>query len=111
VAQGLTTERTFVLADSGGTREWLYVAMSRGRQSNRLYIANEDRVRDEFAPADAHRPDAWRRLAAALGRTEAQPMAIDLVADAAEERRRDLERRIAARQRRRVRDDDFGINR
>jgi hypothetical protein len=38
-------------------------------------------------------------------------MAIDLVADAAEERRRDLERRIAARQRRRVRDDDFGINR
>jgi hypothetical protein len=107
VAQGLTTERTFVLAESGGTREWLYVAMSRGRQANRLYIADENRARDEFAPTDPHRPDAWRRLAAALGRSEAQPMAIDLAAEAARDRRRDLDKRIAARQRGRVRDDDF----
>jgi hypothetical protein len=100
-----------VLVHSGGTREWLYVAMSRGRQANRLYIADENRARDEFAPTDPHRPDAWRRLAAALGRSEAQPMAIDLAAEAARDRRRDLEERIAARQRRRIRADDFGIDR
>jgi ATP-dependent exoDNAse (exonuclease V) alpha subunit len=102
VAQGLTTERTFVLADSGGTRDWLYVAMSRGRQSNRLYIADEDRARDEFAPVDRCRRNAWQRLAVALTRSEAQPMGIDI---AAQDRRRDLERRIAAR------DDNFGIDR
>jgi ATP-dependent exoDNAse (exonuclease V) alpha subunit len=111
VAQGLTTEQTFVLADVGGTREWLYVAMSRGRQSNRLYIADEDRARDEFAPVDPHRPDAWRRLAGALARSEAQPMALDLVAESAPDRRGDLRRSLAARRTRLDRDNDFGIDR
>lgn len=110
VAQGLTTVRTFVLAESGATREWLYVAMCRGRQTNWLYIADEDPTRDEFAPVDRHRADAWRRLAAALARSEAEPMAIDLAAERATARRSDLEQRIAARQARR-RDNDFGIDR
>jgi len=33
-AQGLTTERAFTLADDGAWREWLYVALSRGREAN-----------------------------------------------------------------------------
>jgi conjugative relaxase-like TrwC/TraI family protein len=111
VAQGLTTERTFVLADVGGTREWLYVAMSRGRQTNRLYIADEDRARDEFAPVDPHRPDAWRRLAAALARSEAQPMAIDLATESARDRRGDLRQRRAARRTWLDLNNDFGIDR
>jgi hypothetical protein len=111
VAQGLTTERTFVLADVGGTREWLYVAMSRGRQTNRLYVADENRVRDEFAPVDPHRPDAWRRLTAALARSEAQPMAIDLAAEAARDRRGDLRQWLAARRASLDRGNDFGIDR
>ena len=100
IAQGLTTGRAFVLADAGASREWLYVALSRGREGNRLYLADDARGREEFAPVDPHRPDAHRRLAAALARSEAQPMAIDVVS---EER---LDRRF-----RRQRDDGWGIDR
>ena len=77
VAQGLTTGRAFVLADAGASREWLYVALSRGREGNRLYVADDERGREEFAPVDPHRPGAHRRLAAALARREGQRMAID----------------------------------
>jgi ATP-dependent exoDNAse (exonuclease V) alpha subunit len=55
VAQGLTVDRTFVLATEGMTQEWAYVAMSRGRHSNRLYVAARgDGLRAEFAPTDCH---------------------------------------------------------
>jgi ATP-dependent exoDNAse (exonuclease V) alpha subunit len=37
-AQGLTVDATFVLGSDALNREWGYVAMSRGRRSNRLYI-------------------------------------------------------------------------
>jgi conjugative relaxase-like TrwC/TraI family protein len=102
IAQGLTTERAFALADAGASREWLYVALSRGRKANRLYIADADRLRDEFAPVDPHRPDAWRRLASALARTEAQVMAIDV------DRGLDADHRVTAR---RGPSADLGIDR
>jgi ATP-dependent exoDNAse (exonuclease V) alpha subunit len=102
IAQGLTTERAFALADAGASREWLYVALSRGRKANRLYIADADRLRDEFAPVDRHRPDAWRRLALALARTEAQVMAIDVDCGL------DADHRVTARPRQSV---DLGIDR
>ena len=35
-AQGLTCSQTFVLATDGLSKEWAYVALSRGRDSNRL---------------------------------------------------------------------------
>jgi len=51
VAQGLTTDRTFVLGTDRLFREWDYVAMSRGRLSNRMYaVVGEPSDRDEFAP-------------------------------------------------------------
>jgi len=111
VAQGLTTGRAFVLAGAGASREWLYVALSRGREGNRVYIAEDDLGREEFAPVDPHRPDAHRRLAAALARSEAEPMAIDVAAEARLAQHLDLQRRIAERQLRRGRDDGLGIDR
>jgi hypothetical protein len=48
----LTTDRTFVLGTDRLFREWGYVAMSRGRISNRMYaVVGEPIARDEFAPA------------------------------------------------------------
>ena len=57
VAQGLTTDRTFVLGTDRLFREWGYVAMSRGRLSNRMYaVVGEPSARDEFAPSRRRRP-------------------------------------------------------
>jgi ATP-dependent exoDNAse (exonuclease V) alpha subunit len=49
-AQGLTCSQTFVLATDGLSKEWAYVALSRGRESNRLYVTHEARESAEFAP-------------------------------------------------------------
>jgi conjugative relaxase-like TrwC/TraI family protein len=77
VAQGLTVDQAFVLASDGIDREWAYVAMSRGRHSNRLYIAaHPDDDRAEFAPVSA-RGDPLERLARGLGASNAQVLAID----------------------------------
>ena len=37
-AQGMTTDTAHVLADSAATREAFYVAMTRGRRSNKAYL-------------------------------------------------------------------------
>ena len=37
-AQGMTTDKAYVLGDQTLYREWTYVAMSRGRNDNRLYV-------------------------------------------------------------------------
>jgi hypothetical protein len=55
-AQGLTVDRAFVLATEETSREWLYMALSRGRLDNRLYgSAASLRERDEIAPAEPPR--------------------------------------------------------
>jgi ATP-dependent exoDNAse (exonuclease V) alpha subunit len=60
------------------SREWAYVAMSRGRLSNRLYLPERvDDERAEFAPLERHRRDPSARLAASLQRSDAQMLAID----------------------------------
>ena len=41
-AQGLTVDHTFVLATEATYRKWGYVALSRGRHSNRLYTHEHD---------------------------------------------------------------------
>ncbi len=38
VAQGATVDRSFVLAGQGISSEWAYVALSRGRLTNQLYL-------------------------------------------------------------------------
>jgi hypothetical protein len=78
VAQGLTVDRAFVLADAGMSREWAYVALSRGRESNRLYLsAIQDEMRSEFAPTDPAPPDPIARLVTSLRGSSAQVLAID----------------------------------
>ena len=77
IAQGLTTDRTYVLATDGIDREWAYVALSRGRHSNRLYLTGQvDGDRAEYAPANPP-ANPIERLAHQLERSSAQVLAID----------------------------------
>jgi len=76
-AQGLTVDRAFVLTTEETSREWLYMALSRGRLENRLCAATPaERERAEIAPAERV-PDAARVLELAVQRSAAQRMAID----------------------------------
>jgi ATP-dependent exoDNAse (exonuclease V) alpha subunit len=78
VAQGVTVDRAYVLASEGPYREWIYTAMSRGREANHLYIgATELDARAEYAPVGEERTPL-DRLAAALRTEAATSMAIDI---------------------------------
>jgi hypothetical protein len=93
VAQGATVDRAFVLASEGMSREWAYVALSRGRLSNRLYVAEQpDDDRAEFAPTTPDQRDPIARLAAALRDSEARVLAIDTGDPGLGERRQAAER-------------------
>ena len=77
-AQGTTVERSFVLADPSLSQEWGYTALTRGRESNHLYLAGtRSKRRDEFAPFDPEPPDPIAQLARALSTSNAQTLAID----------------------------------
>jgi len=67
VAQGGTVDRTYTLGHEL-SREAGYTALSRGRDANHLYVANEPPAREEFAPAEQVRPDAVERLVSDLQR-------------------------------------------
>ncbi|WP_028066549.1 MobF family relaxase [Solirubrobacter soli] len=78
VAQGLTVDHSLVMASGGIGNEWAYVALSRGRESNRLYVAErEDDGRAEFAPIDQASAGAMGRLRRSLEASQAQILAID----------------------------------
>jgi hypothetical protein len=71
-AQGLTVEHTYVLGSEALYREWGYVALSRGRQTNRLYQTVLDQQLDEIH-THVHQPDdPHAALAARMARTRAQ---------------------------------------
>ena len=77
-AQGVTTDRTFVVLDGATDREWAYVAMSRGRQNNTLYLANPEPADEQcthLTHQDSH--DSLASLIAALNRSSTQIAAID----------------------------------
>jgi hypothetical protein len=76
VAQGMTVDRAFVLAGEGIYHEWVYTAMSRGREGNHLYVADLG-ARAEFAPMTADQREPIDRLAAALRASAGTSMAID----------------------------------
>jgi hypothetical protein len=97
VAQGATVDRSFVLASEGMGREWGYVALSRGRQGNRLYLAAQpDDARAEFAPVSPESRDPIERLAATLRDSDAQVLAIDSGRADVHERRIEAERAAVA---------------
>ncbi len=91
---------------SGIDREWAYVALSRGRHSNRLYVAAAARRRPRRVRAgSAHRADPIERLARQLERSSAQVLAIDSGQRPSRLRRR---ARAATRERRRSEHRRFG---
>lgn len=59
-AQGLTTDTAHVLVDPATTRENFYVAMTRGKHSNRAYVVL-DRPDDHAQPHPGDNPDASAR--------------------------------------------------
>jgi ATP-dependent exoDNAse (exonuclease V) alpha subunit len=78
VAQGLTVDHAFVIADQTLNRELAYTALSRGRISNHLYLAREpENARAEYAPTDPNRREPLQRLTAALTTIRANILAID----------------------------------
>jgi hypothetical protein len=54
-AQGITVDRTFTVIGDRASREWVYVATSRGRQANTLYLT--PRFSDECDCCHLHHPD------------------------------------------------------
>jgi conjugative relaxase-like TrwC/TraI family protein len=78
VAQGLTTDQTFVLGTNQLFREWGYVAMSRGRHSNRMYaVVGEPTARDEIAPPARRSRRPLEDLTGRLERSERQLTTVD----------------------------------
>ncbi|MFV9672503.1 MAG: MobF family relaxase, partial [Acidimicrobiia bacterium] len=81
-AQGVTTSRTFTVITAGTDREWAYVALSRGREANTLYLANPEPHGEECThlthPAGRDPVDA---LVASLDRSGAQTAAIDQIVE------------------------------
>ncbi len=77
-AQGVTTGRTFTIIDGATDRQWAYVALSRGRQTNTLYLANPEPGDEQCTHlTHPHRRDPLHALTASLGRSSTQTAAID----------------------------------
>jgi ATP-dependent exoDNAse (exonuclease V) alpha subunit len=77
-AQGATVDRCFVLVDETMSREHTYTAMSRGRRSNDLYIAEDDPRADVRHGPEIDR-DTEERLRSSIARTIGQHLARDQV--------------------------------
>ena len=80
-AQGITVDDALVLGTDALYREWGYVVMSRGRNTNHLYlVTGESELDDPLRPADGRRP--VERVITALASSRAQSSATDTVLDA-----------------------------
>src|SRR5665811_291896 len=76
--QVVTTSRTFTVVTGSTDREWAYVALSRGRQANTLYLANPEAHGGECIHlTHQDRRDPLDAFAASLDRSRAQTAAID----------------------------------
>ncbi|HZD69919.1 MAG TPA: AAA family ATPase, partial [Actinomycetes bacterium] len=77
-AQGMTTDRVFVLTTDDIYQQWGYVALSRGRLENRLYLAVDQAalVEELDLPPEPTR-DAVLDLTATLERPRSQYLALD----------------------------------
>jgi conjugative relaxase-like TrwC/TraI family protein len=77
-AQGMTTERAFVLGSEDLYKEWGYAAMSRGRQENRLYlVVGENPLADEIEVLGQTKQDPIAVIVRVLGRSRAKTLALD----------------------------------
>jgi hypothetical protein len=80
-AQGVTVDHAFILARDGLPREHAYTALSRGRDSNHLYIADPQR-RSDIAHALEVSDPVGTRLERHLQRSVAHHLAHDQIAAA-----------------------------
>jgi hypothetical protein len=77
-AQGMTTDRAYVLASDDLYQQWGYVAMSRGQLSNHLYLTSgEHPLTDELDTPKEPPRDAVLAITEALERSHAQYLALD----------------------------------
>lgn len=76
-AQGITVGRTFTVVGPAASREWGYVALSRGRKANQLYLTHPDRP--EQCDHIAHTDQALQLNdgSGILGRTSVHTAAVD----------------------------------
>jgi conjugative relaxase-like TrwC/TraI family protein len=82
-AQGMTTDRAFVLGSEDLYREWGYTAMSRGRQENKLYlVVGENPLADELEVLGQPKRDPVAGIVQAFGRSRAKMLALDHLATA-----------------------------
>ncbi len=78
-AQGMTTQKAFVLGDQTLYREWAYVAMSRGKENNSLYVvAGIDQDRSDAGGQVQRIVDPTQELIRAVGRSRAKDLALDV---------------------------------
>jgi hypothetical protein len=74
----MTTDKAYVLGDQTLYREWTYVAMSRGRNDNRLYVVGGiDPDREDVGGEVQGIEDPLKELVAAVGRSRAKDLALD----------------------------------
>ena len=79
-AHGATTGRSFVVVDGPTDREWAYVAMSRGRQGNTLYLANPEPIEHQCTYlTHTGSQESVGGLTASLNRSSAQIAVIDQI--------------------------------
>lgn len=77
-AQGATVNHAYVLLrDHGNLREWGYVALSRASPETHLYLAERDPLERETPLRDPNPSTPLDRVAHALERSSAEPLAID----------------------------------
>lgn len=77
-AQGLTVDQAHVLAEEGLHREWGYVALSRGRDANHVYLAAESEHDDRMGLGpEEPRPDPGEVAGRRLRQSRMKSMAID----------------------------------
>jgi Ti-type conjugative transfer relaxase TraA len=89
-AQGMTTDSAYILGDQTLYREWTYVAMSRGRHENKLYVvAGVDHDREEVGGEVVSVSDPLSEVTSAVGRSRAKDLAVDVYERAAENRNLD----------------------
>ena len=76
-AQGATVRRSHTVAGDGVDREWIYVTMSRGKEANTIYLTDTELDEDDCTHLSHQHPLRVSALIAALGRTAAEPAALD----------------------------------
>jgi hypothetical protein len=76
-AQGATARRAHTIASDGVDREWIYVTMSRGQESNTIYLTDPELGNDECEHLTHQHPERIAALIAGLARAATEPAALD----------------------------------